>query len=142
MELLVYGSQRAGQLLSRQQIMEDVWGGTHLVPEALQRVVSLLRKTLGDRREEPVFIETISSKGYRFLREPKSLTRPGAEDIKLTEKSVRSSPLFLIIAATVIVILTWLIASQFSSEEAWAPRADGSPADQTVDRAPVPPAEQ
>ena len=94
-------------LLSKQQIMQDVWGTTHLVPAALQRVVSLLRKTLGDSRNEAAYVETISNKGYRFLVVPEPLSDQGETTIKITEKSIRSSPLVLFIAAAVLVILTW-----------------------------------
>ena len=141
MDLLVYGSKRAGQLLSRQKILEDVWGETHLVPEALQRVISLLRKSLGDRRNEPIFIETISSKGYRFLLNPQPLPEPGAKDVKLTEKSVRSSPLTLLIAALSLVLLTWFVVNQLSPEEAWAPQADGESSSQEGEGAPPPAAD-
>ncbi len=138
MDLLVYGSDRAGQLLTKQQIMQDVWGGTHFVPEALQRAVSQIRKSLDDDLNELVFIETISRKGYRFLITPEPLPDPGAEAIKLTEKSIRSSPLFLIIAALALMLLTWLAILQFEQEDVWAPEADGKSNGQGAETAPVP----
>ena len=139
MDLLVYGSNRAGQLLSKQQIMEDLWGGTHPVPEALQRVVSLLRKALGDRPAAPVFVETVSKIGYRFLLAPDQIT--GGESIKLTEKNVRVTPLVLVIGALILVLLTWFAVNEFGREEAVAPRADGSLEDQSTEPAPAPEAD-
>jgi transcriptional activator of cad operon len=139
MDLLVYGSGRPGTLLSKEQIMQDVWDGAHVVPEALQRVVSLLRKALGDKRDEPRFVETISKKGYRFLLTPEAL--PGAEAIRLTEQNVRLSPLHLIIAALVLVSLTWLAVSLLGKDEAWAPEADGPTEDQVEVDLPPPKAD-
>ena len=43
MDLLAYFSARPGQVLAKGQILNDVWGGTHVVEEALQRAVSILR---------------------------------------------------------------------------------------------------
>ena len=136
MDLLVYGSDRAGQLLSKERITQDVWDGAHVVPEALQRVVSLLRKSLGDQRDEPQFVETISKKGYRFLLIPEPL--PGAIPIKLTEKNVRISPLYLIIAALLLVFLTWVVLSNLGQDDAWAPQADGNSESQIEEDVPVP----
>jgi len=122
MDLLVYGSSRAGQLLSKQQIMRDIWADAPVVPEALQRVVSSLRKAIGDRPDDPVFVETISKKGYRFLLSPEPL--PGEKTIKLTEKSVHLSPLHLIIAVLVLATIVWIAVSNFGQGDIWAPKAD------------------
>lgn len=137
MDLLVYGSAHAGQLLNRKQILEDVWGGTHVVPEALQRVISVLRKSLRDDRKDPVFIETVSRKGYRFLQMPRPLPEDKEEDIKLTEKSIVNSPLGLITAGITLVLITLFLVYYFDSDDAVAPMADPGPSDQIEDTSPA-----
>ena len=136
MDLLLYGCERSGQLLSKEQIILDVWGGTSVVPEALQRVISNLRKSLDDSRDHPEFIETVSRKGYRFLKAPRASTEEGP--INLTEKSVHTSPLLLIVGALMLIFVTWFAIEQFGSNDAITPRADIGPEDTTVENAPPP----
>ena len=64
--LVVY----AGEVVSRDTLMEVVWEDCIVVEDTLTRCVSQLRKMLGDDPEAPVFIETIRSKGYRLLIAP------------------------------------------------------------------------
>lgn len=136
MDLLVYGSERCGQLLSKEVIMADVWSGVQVVPAALQRVVSLLRKALGDSRDQPVFLETVSKKGYRFLVQPKGLL--GDNTIQLNEKTIRTSPLILIVAALLIAAITWVAVDRFRPTDAVAPEAENGPQTETAEHAPPP----
>lgn len=138
MDLLVYFLARPNQVLSKNQILRDVWGGTHVVEEALQRAVSILRKTLGDNRETPVFIETISKKGYRLLVSPKPIGEPRVDEINITEKNIRTSPLFLLIGTAVLVLLTYLVINSLTDQVPMAPESDGEPLPASTETAPVP----
>ncbi|MEM7414364.1 MAG: tetratricopeptide repeat protein [Gemmatimonadota bacterium] len=57
-----------GQLVTRGEIEEAVWGDT---PVDLDRSVNFairqIRSALGDRAEAPVFIETLPKRGYRLI---------------------------------------------------------------------------
>ena len=138
MDLLAYFSARPNQVLSKGQILRDVWGGTHVVEEALQRAVSILRKTLGDNRENPVFIETISKKGYRLMVFPKPIGETRVDEINITEKNIRTSPLFLLIGAAVLVLLTYLVINGLSDQVPMAPEPDGESSAASAETAPVP----
>ena len=138
MDLLTYFSARPNQVLSKSQILSDVWGGTHVVEEALQRAVSILRKTLGDNRENPVFIETISKKGYRLLVSPKPICEPRVDEINITEKNIKTSPLFLLIGAAVLILLTYLIINGLADPVPMAPEPDGESSPASTETAPVP----
>ena len=138
MDLLAYFAARPEQVLSKGQILSDVWRGTQVVEEALQRAVSILRKTLGDNREKPVFIETISKKGYRFLISPKSLAKSGADGINIADKNIKTSPLILLIGAAVLILLTYLVINSLTDQVPLAPKADGVSAAASAEAAPVP----
>ena len=138
MDLLAYFSARPEQVLSKGQILSDVWGGTYVVEEALQRAVSILRKALGDNRENPVFIETISKKGYRFLVSPKSLSESEADEINITDKNIKTSPLILLIGAAILILLTYVVINSLSDQVPLAPKADGDSAAESAEAAPVP----
>ena len=138
MDLLAYFSARPKQVLSKGQILNDVWGGTHVVEEALHRAVSILRKSLGDDRENPVFIETISKKGYRLLISPKPICEPRVDEINITEKNIKTSPLFLLIGAAVLVLLTYLVINSLSDQAPMVPKPDGNSLPASAETAPVP----
>jgi Tol biopolymer transport system component/DNA-binding winged helix-turn-helix (wHTH) protein len=66
-DLLVLLVSRAGQLVTKQQILDTVWSGTAVTDNALTRVVAQLRKALGDDAREARFLETVPTRGYRWL---------------------------------------------------------------------------
>ena len=58
---------RAG--VSKDKIMREVWGETIVEETNLTTNISLLRKALGERRDEHSYIVTIPGEGYRFVAE-------------------------------------------------------------------------
>lgn len=65
--LLHYLASRPGRVLSREQILRDVWGYDRLVtPRSIDRFVTGLRKKIEDNPRAPVFIQTVREVGYRF----------------------------------------------------------------------------
>ncbi len=139
MALLTYFSHRAGQVLAKEQILADVWAGTNVVDEALHRAVSILRKKLEDNPDHPVYIETISKKGYRFLL-PAEPFKPRPEDeMKLTERSIKVSPLLLILAVVAGAAIFFLGWKAFFNEQPIAPKAESPPESQIEETSPSPP---
>ena len=67
-DVLVLLVQRAGKLVTKQEILEVVWPQTAVTDYALTRVVAQLRKVLGDEVRETRFIETVPTRGYRWIR--------------------------------------------------------------------------
>lgn len=67
MEVLALLAARAGETVSRDAFMEEVWGGTVVTDDVLARCISELRKALGDRASAPVYIETIRRRGYALI---------------------------------------------------------------------------
>jgi DNA-binding winged helix-turn-helix (wHTH) protein/TolB-like protein/Flp pilus assembly protein TadD len=66
-ELLIYLAERPGQVVGREQLFAAVWPGVVVTDDALTHAVIKLRKALGDTARQPVFIETISKRGYRLI---------------------------------------------------------------------------
>jgi DNA-binding response OmpR family regulator len=69
-DLLALLMQHPGQVFTRLQLLERTQGVAY---EGYERTIDVhiknLRKKLGDDSQEPRFIETIRSVGYRFIRE-------------------------------------------------------------------------
>lgn len=138
MALLNYFAERPNQVLAKEQILKDVWPGTNVVDEALQRAVSILRKKLGDNQESPIFLETISKKGYRFLVAATPLPPKKEEDVNLTERNIRVSPLILFLVVLAGGLVSYFIWQAFYDQPALAPKADVSSVPQSDE--PPPPA--
>jgi TolB-like protein/DNA-binding winged helix-turn-helix (wHTH) protein/Flp pilus assembly protein TadD len=69
LEILLLLTERPGQLVSREQIAERIWGkGTFLdVDNSINGAVRKIRQVLEDDPEQPRFIQTITGRGYRFV---------------------------------------------------------------------------
>src|SRR5947209_10664358 len=69
MELLILLAERRGQLVTRAEIVERLWGRDVFVDAdaAINTAVRKVRRALGDDPELPQFLETVVGKGYRFV---------------------------------------------------------------------------
>jgi TolB-like protein/DNA-binding winged helix-turn-helix (wHTH) protein/tetratricopeptide (TPR) repeat protein len=78
-DLLVVLAQRAGQVVTRDELLSRVWGERGAVSdEPLTRAVAELRKILGDVRADPCYIETIPKRGYRVVAPVSPVAKGGA----------------------------------------------------------------
>jgi DNA-binding winged helix-turn-helix (wHTH) protein/TolB-like protein len=61
--------QRPGEIITREELRQSLWpDGTYVEFDgSLNAVVKRLRFALGDDAENPVFIETVPKRGYRFI---------------------------------------------------------------------------
>src|SRR5882757_7037556 len=62
--LLLHNPQR---LISKEELLNSVWGDTAVAEGSLTRCIWLLRRLLGDDVNEPRFIETVATVGYRLV---------------------------------------------------------------------------
>ncbi len=67
MDVLCALMVRHGDVLSRDQLIATVWGGSVGGDERLTRAISQLRKAFIDDAKSPRFIETVSKRGYRLV---------------------------------------------------------------------------
>jgi TolB-like protein/DNA-binding winged helix-turn-helix (wHTH) protein/Tfp pilus assembly protein PilF len=68
-EILLLLVERRGQLVTRQQIVDRIWGpGVFLdTDNSINGAIRKIRQVLNDDAEEPRFVETITGWGYRFI---------------------------------------------------------------------------
>ena len=88
MGVLVYLAQRSGEVVPKEQLVQEVWRGTFVTDDVLIHCVSELRKAFGDHAGRPTIIETIPKRGYRLLL-PVVPVACGTR----SESDVRSGPL-------------------------------------------------
>ncbi len=66
-DLLVYLVDHAGRLATKQELMNALWPDTFVEESNLVFTVSALRKALGDGQDGEQFIQTVPTRGYRFV---------------------------------------------------------------------------
>jgi TolB-like protein/DNA-binding winged helix-turn-helix (wHTH) protein/Flp pilus assembly protein TadD len=66
-DVLRYTVENAGRLVTQDELLEALWPETYVNQEVLRKYILEIRKVLGDRPEKPVFIETVTKRGYRFI---------------------------------------------------------------------------
>jgi DNA-binding winged helix-turn-helix (wHTH) protein/Tfp pilus assembly protein PilF len=69
MELLLELAKHAGEVISKEHIIQSVWGGAFVCEDVVPNAVSSLRRALGDKARNPRLIETIPKRGYRLVPE-------------------------------------------------------------------------
>jgi DNA-binding winged helix-turn-helix (wHTH) protein len=83
------------RLISKEELIRWVWGDTAVGDGSLTRCIWLLRRLLGDDSNEPRYIETVATVGYRFVC-PVEVTIGPADvadaRIQSPELEVRDSP--------------------------------------------------
>jgi DNA-binding winged helix-turn-helix (wHTH) protein len=68
MDILNALAARPGEVISRTQLLREVWGSSFVAESALSRTIAELRRCLGDDAHQPRYIETIPRRGYRLLQ--------------------------------------------------------------------------
>ena len=111
-DTLYYLAQRAGEPVSKAELMEAVWPGMVVEENNLNQAISGLRQALGDDRQNPVFIATITGRGYQFVAPVQSRTPaadaptppiPGRAGVSLASWSIAAT----VLAAVIVLALAW-----------------------------------
>src|SRR5262245_54375552 len=65
--VLCYLAEHPGRLVTKAELQEHVWGGTHVTDTVLRLSVKEIRGALGDAAGAPQYLETVGRRGYRWL---------------------------------------------------------------------------
>src|SRR5262245_892510 len=67
MRLLIYLAERAGQVVSSEELLDQVWAGVVVTQDSVYQGVAALRRLLGDDARQPQYIATVPRLGYRMI---------------------------------------------------------------------------
>ena len=67
MDVLVCLAERAGEVVTRFEIIDRVWATEFIADNTLTHAINEIRTALGDDARNPSFIETIYRRGYRLM---------------------------------------------------------------------------
>jgi TolB-like protein/DNA-binding winged helix-turn-helix (wHTH) protein/tetratricopeptide (TPR) repeat protein len=78
---------RRGELITREELRAKLWPADTFVDfdHSLGTAIAKLRQALGDSAQNPRFVQTVSSRGYRFLAPVGSLPTPGRETSRASQ---------------------------------------------------------
>lgn len=99
MRLLLCLAENAGEVVSIDDLLDQVWQGVIVTPDSVYQAVTALRRLLGDDPKQPLYIATVPRRGYRMVA--------------------------TVAAGEVSVVLP--AASPVASNDAFAMSADGAP---------------
>jgi TolB-like protein/Flp pilus assembly protein TadD len=117
MRLLVCLAEHAGQVVSVDQLLNEVWKDVIVTSDSVYHAVAALRRLLGDDTKEPVYIANVLRRGYR-------LVTPVTPWIAAPTGSGRNSPTATVEATTVtdksIAVLPFVDLSEKKDQEYFA----------------------
>jgi Tol biopolymer transport system component/DNA-binding winged helix-turn-helix (wHTH) protein len=102
--VLLYLIEHRGRAVTKDELIETVWGGTAVTDNALTRIVAQIRHELGDDARQARYIQTLPTMGYRFIA-----------DLRVVQAAdhpppPRRSRVPWLIAAAVLAVLTLAIS--------------------------------
>ncbi len=65
--LLTYLVNHAGELVTKEALVEAAWPDTAVSDASLKEAIHVLRQALGDAPQSPAYIQTVPRRGYRFV---------------------------------------------------------------------------
>ena len=100
MRLLVCLADHAGEVVSIDDLLNQVWSDVTVAPDSVYQAVTSLRRLLGDDPKQPTYIETVPRLGYRMVATVSAwtdqpVTQTGAEtnvQARAPQTSVREQP--------------------------------------------------
>ena len=67
MRLLMYLASHPGEVVSVDQLLDEVWKGVVVTPDSVYHSVAALRQALGDNSKDPTYIANVLRRGYRLI---------------------------------------------------------------------------
>jgi DNA-binding winged helix-turn-helix (wHTH) protein/TolB-like protein/Tfp pilus assembly protein PilF len=105
-EVLIALSVRDGDLVTRDDLIAEIWDGRPTSDEPINRCLSQLRGHLGDKERPHKYIETLTRRGYRLCQKVRlSEAAKPVQDQPDLARSVSSKGRAWILAAAIVVTL-------------------------------------
>jgi len=72
-QVLLYLLEHRERLVTKEELIENIWEGAAVTDDALVQIIVDLRRALGDDSRQPRFVRTIPKAGYRFIGQVEEL---------------------------------------------------------------------
>src|ERR1700724_1549710 len=91
-DVLAYLVEHAGRLVTQDEILDALWPDTYVNPEVLRKYILEIRRALGDRPDNSVFIKTLPKRGYQFVASVTDESAAGTLSAEGTRRIVGRRP--------------------------------------------------
>lgn len=85
-ELIVFLASRPGELVTKDALVEGVWGGRAISDSAISSCVAAARSAIGDTGALQRYIKTVPRRGFRFVAENDLPRKPSSSERELPDK--------------------------------------------------------
>ena len=107
LEVLMVLARRDGDLVTKEELIDEVWAGRPTADDPITRCLSQLRGHLGDKDRPYQYIETLTKRGYRLnqkvILQEAALNEPAEEF--LAERARNQARLWMLVALVVVTVL-------------------------------------
>src|ERR1700690_2928677 len=92
-DVLLFLVQNPNRMVTKEELLQAVWGDTFVEEGNLTQYISLLRKALGDNSEDTRLIVTIARKGYQLSADVAEFqAAESAQKVAVQARTAESSP--------------------------------------------------
>ncbi len=95
-EVLLCLAATPGELVTREFLLDEVWGKDHGSQIALSRAISEIRHALDDHPDDPHYVQTMPKRGYRLVVEPEASASNNATVVPGAKNSVQVADIGLL----------------------------------------------
>ena len=110
MQLFMYLTEHRDRIVSREELLDNLWKDQVVADDVLNVAVSSLRKAVGDDFKSPRYIKTIARKGYQLIAEVSEVSKPEKPEGK---------PIIRFFLASIVLLgcgLLWFLQTEQSKE--------------------------
>lgn len=119
MRLLMCLANSAGEVVSIDRLLTEVWAGVVVGSASVYEAVSQLRKILGDIDPKPTYIVTVPRKGYRLIATVRRTVAP-TDSTQAPARQIRTIARRRVWAMTgAFIVVLALIAAYFLGDKPW-----------------------
>jgi DNA-binding winged helix-turn-helix (wHTH) protein/TolB-like protein len=109
--VLIALAKRDGDLVTRDELVDELWDGRPTSDEPINRCLSQLRGHLGDKSRPHQYVETLTRRGYRLMQPVELLEAAAAEAAAPGETgaNVPVAPWRPLTAGILVAAVAWLV---------------------------------
>jgi DNA-binding winged helix-turn-helix (wHTH) protein/Tol biopolymer transport system component len=125
LRVLVVLAQRAGEIVSRDELRRQIWDTATFVEfdQGLNYCIRQIRVALGDDASNPVYLDTVKKRGYRFIAPVAAVGKPTEEGEPTQDPAPAKRPrlslgllaLVATLLASAIVSGGWLLSRRMNA---------------------------
>jgi len=110
MDVFVSLASHGGEVVTKDQLIAEVWHGRPQTDDVITRCISALRRGLDDDARNPQYIETVQRRGYRVML-PALPEQPETAEPVPEATSVRPDLLMIAVGFVAVALIAWYALS-------------------------------